>query len=123
MEEGKFPHKYGAIKCGDLSMMRNCCESQTTYWDLDNTTMDKMNEEIRQYILSEFLPGERASNLKDDTPLRTSGILNSITTLRLVTFVEEHYGIEVEAHEASVENFDSISSIASLIMSKKADRS
>jgi acyl carrier protein len=80
--------------------------------------MDNIKEEIRQYILSEFLPGEKPSNLRDDTPLRTSGILDSVATLRLVSFVEERYGIEVEAHEAGVENFDRIDSIASFIASK-----
>ena len=79
-----------------------------------------MKEEIRQFILSEFLPGEKASNLHDNTPLRTSGILNSLAVLRLVTFIEQRYHIEVEAHEASVENFDNINSIASFITSKTA---
>jgi acyl carrier protein len=80
--------------------------------------METMKEEIRQYILSEFLPGEKPSNLRDDTPLRTSGILDSVATLRLVSFVEERYGIEVEAHEAGVENFDRIDAIAALVQSK-----
>jgi acyl carrier protein len=80
--------------------------------------MDSIKEEIRQYILSEFLPGEKPSNLRDDTPLRTSGILDSVATLRLVSFVEDRYGIEVEAHEAGVENFDRIDSIASFIRDK-----
>jgi acyl carrier protein len=38
--------------------------------------------------------------------------------LRLVSFVEDRYGIEVEAHEAGVENFDRIDSIASFIRDK-----
>jgi acyl carrier protein len=80
--------------------------------------MDNMKEEIRQYILSEFLPGEKPSNLRDDTPLRTSGVLDSVSTLRVVSFVEERYGIEVEAHEAGVDNFDSIAAIASFVQSK-----
>ena len=81
--------------------------------------MDNIKEDLRQYILDEFLPGETASNLKDDTPLRSSGILYSVATLKTVTFVEEHYGIEVEAHEASVENFDTIEAIEALVKSKK----
>jgi acyl carrier protein len=85
--------------------------------------MENAKEELRQYILSEFLPGEKPSNLRDDTPLRTSGILDSVATLRLVSFVEEHYGIEVEAHEAGVENFDSIDSIVSFIKSKRGSAS
>lgn len=82
--------------------------------------METLKEEIRQFILHNFLPGEKASNLKDDTPLRTSGILASMATLRLVSFIEERCGIEVDAHEASVENFDTIDSIVAFVEQKKA---
>ena len=82
--------------------------------------MNNIREELRQYIISEFLPGEKPANLRDETPLRTSGILDSVATLRLVDFVEQRFGIEVEAHEAGVENFDSIASIASFIDSKRS---
>jgi acyl carrier protein len=85
---------------------------------MDNN--NNMREEIRQYILSEFLPGEKPANLRDDTPLRTSGVLDSVATLRMVSFVEERYGIQVEAHEAGVDNFDSIAAIAAFVQSKKA---
>ena len=81
--------------------------------------MDDIKEELRHYIISEFLPGEQPSNLKDDTPLRTSGILDSVATLRVVNFVEERYGIEVEAHETGVENFDRIDNIAAFVESKR----
>jgi len=82
--------------------------------------MDDIKEELRRYILAEFLPGEKPSNLKDDTPLRTSGILDSVAILKVVTLIEARYGIEVEAHEAGVENFDSIDAIASFVKNKKA---
>jgi acyl carrier protein len=80
--------------------------------------MENVKDEIRQYILSEFLPGEDASNLHDDTPLGASGILDSVSTLRLVSFIEERFGLEVEAHEAGVENFESINAIAAFVKSK-----
>jgi len=82
-----------------------------------------IKEQVRQYILAEFLPGESPDNLKDDTALRTSGVLDSMATLQVVTFVEEHFGIEVEAHEAGVENFDSLNSIAAFVIQKKSARS
>jgi acyl carrier protein len=82
--------------------------------------MDTIKEELRQYILIEFLPGEKPSNLKDDTPLRTSGILDSVATLKLVSFIEERCGIEVEAHETGNDNFDSIDSIASFVEGKQS---
>lgn len=81
---------------------------------------DNIKDEIRAYILSEFLPGESPRNLKDDTPLRTSGLLDSMATLRLVNFVEERFTIEVEAQEAGGENFDCISAIAAYVERKTA---
>ena len=79
-----------------------------------------MNDEIRQYILTEFLPGESAANLRDDTPLRTGGVLDSMATLKLVSFVEQTYGIEVDAHEAGIDNFDCIRDIAAFVERKRA---
>jgi len=79
-----------------------------------------VKEQLRQYIVREFLPGESLSNLKDDTPLRTSGLLDSMATLQVVTYVEENFGIEVQAHEAGVENFESIDTIAAFIRGKKS---
>jgi acyl carrier protein len=81
--------------------------------------VDQIKEEIRQYVLNEFLPGEKASNLHDDTPLRTSGIIDSTGLLRLIDFVENRYKIQVEAYEAGVENFDRIQDIASFIQKKQ----
>jgi acyl carrier protein len=82
--------------------------------------MDNVKEEIRHYILTEFLPGEKPSNLLDNTRLRTSGVLDSLATLKLVTFVEDRFGIEMEAHETGVENFDSIEDIAAFVGRKRA---
>src|SRR5215475_2446780 len=80
--------------------------------------VDQIKEEIRQYILTEFLPGEKASNLHDDTPLRTSGIIDSTGLLRLIDFIEGRFNIQVEAYEAGVENFDRIQDLASFIEKK-----
>jgi len=81
--------------------------------------MEDIEKIVHGYILNEFLPGEDPRELTDRTPLITGGILDSITTLRLVVFLEEHFGITVEAHEAGVEHLDSIGQIARLIAAKK----
>jgi acyl carrier protein len=79
-----------------------------------------MKEELRTYIVSAFLPGESPESLKDDTLLRTSGLMDSMGLLRLVGFVENQYGIELKAHDTSIENFDTIDAIADLIERKIA---
>ncbi|HMF35241.1 MAG TPA: acyl carrier protein, partial [Isosphaeraceae bacterium] len=80
--------------------------------------MEDIEKVVHGYILNEFLPGEDPRELTDRTPLITGGILDSITTLKLVVFLEEHFGITVEAHEAGVEHLDSIGQIARLIAAK-----
>jgi acyl carrier protein len=76
---------------------------------------------LREFILREFLPGESPAELKDDTPLRTSGIIDSMGALSLVSFVEERFGFEVEAHEAGVENFDTIHDMVGFIARKRGE--
>jgi acyl carrier protein len=73
---------------------------------------------VTAYILKEFLPGEAPEHLTESTPLITGGILDSLATLKLVAFIEEQYGITLQAHEADVENLNTVSDIAALIASK-----
>ena len=82
--------------------------------------MNETSDIIRTFILDKYLPGESPANLKNDTPLRTSGILDSLATLALVSFVEERFGIEIHAHETDVDNFDRIQDIVAFIERKRA---
>jgi len=81
--------------------------------------MNDIKDAIRQFVVSKYLPGESPENLKDDTPLRTSGILDSLSTLGLVNFVEERFGVSLEAYETGIEYFDRIEDIAALVSRKQ----
>jgi len=74
---------------------------------------------IKTFILNEYLPGEDPAALTDTTPLMTTGILDSIAVLKVVTFLENEFHITIEPHEAVVENLNTLSEMARLIMSKK----
>lgn len=82
--------------------------------------MTDVKNTIREFILSEYLPGESPANLKDETPLRTSGILDSMATLALVSFLEQRFGVEFDAHETGIEHFDRLDDIANLVIRKQA---
>ncbi len=75
---------------------------------------------VKSFVLSEFLPGEDPADLTDSTPLVTSGILDSIATLKLVTFLEETYDIAIQPHEIDAENLNTLSLIQNLVSSKLA---
>jgi len=74
---------------------------------------------VKEFILKEFLPGEDPAALTDTTALVTTGILDSIAVLKAVTFLENQFGITIEPHEAVVENLNTLSDMARLIMTKK----
>ena len=80
--------------------------------------MEEIKETVKAYILKEFLPGENPEELTDSTPLITGGILDSITTLKLVRFIEERYAFALQAHEVDVEHLNTISDIAKFVHSK-----
>ena len=82
--------------------------------------MNDVKETIRQFMLSAHLPGESPDNLKDDTPLQTSGILDSLATLGLIQFVQEQFHVELDVYDTSVERFDRIQDIAASVARKRA---
>lgn len=80
---------------------------------------EEISSAIKSFILNEFLPGEDPSELTDETALVTTGILDSIAVLKVVTFLENHFGITLEAHETGVDNLNTLPDIVRLVMSKK----
>jgi acyl carrier protein len=73
---------------------------------------------IKKFILSEFLPGEDPGELTETTPLITGGILDSLATMKLVMFIEDRYGITMQAHETDPEHLDTIELIEQLVRTK-----
>jgi acyl carrier protein len=80
--------------------------------------MDETRNVVRQFILTEFLPGEDPEELTDSTPLISGGILDSLAILRLSAFLEETFGIEVKPYERSPEYLDTITVITEFVASK-----
>jgi acyl carrier protein len=76
-------------------------------------------ETIKSFILEEFLPGEDPGKLTPTTPLMSTGILDSLATLKLITFLESEFDIEVRAQEADQEHFNTLEAICDLVDSKR----
>ena len=74
--------------------------------------MDQFKDTIREFIVSQYLPGESLENLRDDTLLLSSGILDSLAALGLISFIEKRYGVELDVYDTSIEQFDRIEDIA-----------
>ncbi len=83
-------------------------------------TNEEIMRTVKEYILATFLPGEDPKALTEDTQLITGGILDSLATLEMVSFLEQTYKIELQAHEVDAANLGTLKAIANLAQSKTA---
>ena len=74
---------------------------------METPTDTQYSNEIRNYIVENFLFGD-AGSLRDDTSFMESGILDSTGVLELVAFLESSFGIKVSDREMVPENLDSV---------------
>ena len=75
---------------------------------------------VREFVVREFLPGQDPQTLPADQPLISSGVIDSVGTLRLTLFLEETFQIEITAEDISSGRLDSLSAISELVERKRA---
>jgi acyl carrier protein len=75
---------------------------------------------VKQFILDRLLAGEDPNRLTPTTPLISAGILDSMGLIELVAFLEEKFGVRIEAHEVDPANFDTLAAIDALVQRKLA---
>ncbi|WP_420630856.1 acyl carrier protein [Candidatus Leptofilum sp.] len=72
---------------------------------------------LKEYIREELMNG--ASNELDESEnLLAAGIIDSLGILRLVSFVEEKFGIEVPDEDVTIDNFQSVKSMSDYVASQ-----
>jgi acyl carrier protein len=81
-----------------------------------------MHQQIRQFILTNFLFSSDESLLKSDDSLLDRGILDSTGVLELVAFLQSSFGIKVSDDEFVPENLDSVTKIVAFIEHKRGAR-
>ena len=82
--------------------------------------MDTVSSIIRQFILCTHLPGESPDTLSDDTPLQSSGILDSLAAVGLIAFLEKEFQIELDVYDTALDRFDTVRDIASTVVRKQS---
>jgi acyl carrier protein len=83
-----------------------------------NNSQQEIESGLRKYIISEFLPDEDEEDLTSDVELINTGILDSISVISIVAHMESVYEFKIEAHEASLENMNTIASMRKLVQEK-----
>ena len=84
--------------------------------------MESVNskQEIRQFVIDNFLFGAANGHLSDDTPLMEEGIIDSTGVMELVFFLEQQFHIKVADEDLLPDNLDSINLLNSFLTRKLA---
>jgi len=74
---------------------------------------------LLDFIRQEILHG-RAVPLDEELDLLNAGIVDSLGILRLVSFIEEQFGVQVPDEDVVFENFQSVRAMTAYITQRKA---
>lgn len=74
---------------------------------------------VEKFIREDLLMGSGPDKIDPDTSLLESGLIDSLTLLRLITFIEEEFGVKIEDDEVMPEYFDTLTAIRELVERKK----
>jgi acyl carrier protein len=81
-----------------------------------------MESIVNDYISREIVQDQELLPLSNDTSLLTGGILDSLSLLRLVVFLEERFGITMGDADLLPENFASVNAICAYLRSREAGK-
>lgn len=77
-----------------------------------------MEAVINDFVSRELVQDASLLPLDNATSLLDSGILDSLSLLRMVVFIQERFGIAVDDVDLVPENFDSVNSICAYLRSR-----
>lgn len=78
----------------------------------------EIKDTVKNYLLENLLDAASTNELTDSTPLISGGILDSISTLQLVSFLEETFGIEFQPNDIDAKYLNTIALITDYVESR-----
>ena len=82
-----------------------------------DATDDAILQRIRRHVILGWRDG-RADGLGDDSPLVSSGIIDSAGVLQLVDWLEQSFGIRIEDEAVAIDNFDSLRALSRMVQDR-----
>jgi len=77
--------------------------------------IESVRQQLRSFILENYLFTDDQSALHDDSSFLDGGILDSMGILELIDYLDESFGIKVEGDELVPDNLDSINNLIAFI--------
>ncbi len=80
--------------------------------------MSQNNDSSKVAILLEYISDELLGGARDldvNTPLLAHGVIDSLSTVSVITVIRERFGVEVPNDAIIVTNFQTVTAIASMV--------
>jgi acyl carrier protein/D-alanine--poly(phosphoribitol) ligase subunit 2 len=76
---------------------------------------DDLKNLIIDYVKREYLEEDSEEEVTENTPLITSGIVDSFSMVSLKTFLEKKFNIKIPDEKATPEAFDTVNNMINLL--------
>lgn len=80
--------------------------------------MMSIHETLRRYFVTEILKGRVPDRFDDDLNLIDAGLIDSMSTMNLVTYLEREHGVEFGINDIVPANFASINALAAFVIER-----
>ncbi len=77
--------------------------------------MDIIKKTIREFLIEELRDNGFHEAVSDDESLIDTGIMDSLSILKTISFLDEKFGVVLTEDELAPENFESITSIHNIV--------
>ena len=74
-----------------------------------------VEDQLLDYIVEQRLDGDR-SGIDGSTPLLAWGLLDSLSVVDLLTFIEERFSVAVPPERVTASNLETLSTISQLVI-------
>jgi acyl carrier protein len=80
----------------------------------------ELKEQIRKFIEANLVVFEDEAEFTDSDNIFEMGFVNSLFAMKLVSYIEQEFAIEVDNEDLEISNFNSVDRIVGYIENKKA---
>ncbi|OFW11708.1 MAG: hypothetical protein A3F69_05430 [Acidobacteria bacterium RIFCSPLOWO2_12_FULL_66_10] len=74
-----------------------------------------MEQTILSFVRAQFKASIGRASIGPETPLFSTGIVDSFGVLELIAFLEQTFGVEVDPARHALQEFDTVAKIAALV--------
>lgn len=78
-----------------------------------------LHERVREYIEKNLVVFDEEINLSNDSHIFEMGFVNSLFAMKLVNYLEQDFGFELDNQDLNIVNFSTVNRIVALIEKKQ----